>query len=181
MSLIRLFTLLALALIQSACGSTSESVTALDQRVRELQDEKEIREVVIRYGEYLDARDYEGYASLFAEDGVWTGGFGSFRGQAAIQKMLEENLGKPEEGFINKTNFHLVTTVMVEVHGDTAEAHSRYMFYIASPDNQPVAALAGRYVDEFVRKNSRWKIQTRTAYGVIPYDDGNDPNRPAGL
>src|SRR5690606_10281680 len=118
------------------------------------------------------ARDYAGYASLFASDGVWTGGFGSATGPAAIQAMLEKNLGKPEAGFINKSNFHLVTTEVVDVDGDTATARSRYMFYTASPDNRPVTAMAGRYVDHFVRENGAWKIKTRTSHGVIPWRDG---------
>lgn len=184
MKFIRLPALLAATLVLSACASSDESRTALEQRVQQLEDEKAIREVIIRYGEYLDARDYAAYASLFASDGVWTGGFGSATGPAAIQEMLEKNLGKPEEGFINKSNFHLNTTVVVDVQGDTAKARSRYLFFTASPDNRPVVALAGRYVDEFVRENGEWKIKKRTTHGVIPYRDGNDPNpppRPAAL
>lgn len=175
---IRLTALLGASLILSACASSNDSTVALQQRVQQLEDEKAIREVIVRYGEYLDARDYAGYASLFASDGVWTGGFGSATGPAAIQEMLEKNLGKPEEGFINKTNFHLMTTAVVEVHGDTAKARSRYLFFTASPDNRPVVALAGRYLDDFVRENGQWKIKRRTTHGVIPYRDGNDPNRP---
>ena len=159
------------------CGglrfSRTLSGAALEKRVQQLQDEHAIREVVVRYGEYLDARDYAAYASLFARDGVWTGGFGSATGPAAIQKMLEENLGKPEQGFINKANFHLMTTVVVDVDGDTARARSRYTFFTASADNRPTVALAGRYVDQFVRENGTWKIKSRTTYGVIPYRDGN--------
>jgi uncharacterized protein (TIGR02246 family) len=178
MTFIRLPAMLAVALVASACAPHEEPRTALEQRVRQLEDEKAIREVVIRYGEYLDARDYAAYASLFASDGVWTGGFGSATGPAAIQAMLEKNLGKPEEGFINKTNFHLNTTVVVAVDGDTAKVRSRYLFFTASPENRPAAALAGRYVDDFVRESGTWKIKSRTSHGVIPYRDGNDPNRP---
>lgn len=181
MTFTRLPAMLIVAVSLAACApkqETAESRTALEQRLQKLEDEKEIREVVIRYGEYLDARDYASYASLFASDGVWTGGFGSATGPAAIQEMLEKNLGKPEEGFVNKSNFHLVTTVVVDVDGDTAKVRSRYMFFTASPDNRPAAALAGRYVDEFVRENGSWKIKSRTTHGVIPYRDGNDPNRP---
>jgi len=87
-------------------------------------------------------------------------------------------LGKLEPGFINKSNFHLMTTVVVNVDGDTAKVRSRYTFFTASPDNRPTPALAGRYVDEFVRENGEWKIKKRTTHGVIPYRDGNDPNRP---
>jgi uncharacterized protein (TIGR02246 family) len=175
----RMFTMLAMALVLVACGSSGDPrVAALEKRVQELQDEKAIREVIVRYGEYLDARDYAGYASLFASDGVWTGGFGSATGPAAIREMLEKNLGKPEQGFVNKTSFHLMTTVLVDVDGDTAKARSRYTFFTASTENRPTVALAGRYVDEFVRENGTWKIKKRTTHGVIPFRDGNDPNRP---
>jgi uncharacterized protein (TIGR02246 family) len=178
-TLIRMWAMLPVALVLLSCTPSEEPrVSALEKRVQQLQDEKAIREVVIRYGEYLDARDYAAYASLFASDGVWTGGFGSFTGPAAIQQMLEKNLGKPPAGFINKANFHLMTTVVVDVDGDTAKARSRYTFFTASPENRPTAALAGRYVDEFVREKGTWKIKRRTTYGVIPYRDENDPNRP---
>lgn len=179
MILARLSATLAVTLVLLACTPTEDSrMAALEKRVQQLQDEKAIREVVIRYGEYLDARDYAAYASLFASDGVWTGGFGSATGPAAIQEMLEKNLGKPERGFVNKSNFHLMTTVVVDVDGNTAKARSRYTFFTASPENRPTVALAGRYVDEFVRENGTWKIKKRTTHGVIPYRDGNDPNRP---
>lgn len=171
---------ITLALMTPATAIAQPSAdSALIQRVQVLEDREEIRRAIIAYGEYLDARDYAGYASLFASDGVWAGGFGSATGPAAIQKMLEANLGKPEPGFINKSSFHLVTTEVVDVDGDTATARSRYIFYTTSTDNRPATALAGRYVDHFVRENGVWKIKTRTSHGVIPWRDGNDPNRPS--
>jgi uncharacterized protein (TIGR02246 family) len=165
----------ALMCLTACAPSNQSSVDALARRVQRLEDEKAIREVEIRYGEALDARDYATYASLFASDGVWTGGFGSFTGPAAIQEMLEKNLGKPDPGFVNKSSFHLITTVVVDVDGDKAKARSRYQFFTASPDNRPVHALAGRYEDEFVRENGAWKIRRRITHGVIPWRDGNAP------
>ncbi len=165
----------AMAFPAWAAHAEDQQELTLEQRVDQLESEKQIREVIIEYGEYLDARDYAGYASLFASDGTWTGGFGNATGPAAIQKMLEDNLGIPEEGFVNKDNFHLDTTVIVDVHGDTAEARSRYMFYTRTEDNRPRPLLAGRYFDEFVRENGEWKIKTRKSHGVIPYRDGNAP------
>jgi ketosteroid isomerase-like protein len=149
--------------------------SSLEQRVDQLESEKQIREAIIEYGEYLDARDYARYASLFAKDGVWKGGFGTFTGPAAIQRMLEDNMGKPPPGYINKDNFHLDTTVVVDVHGDTATARSRYMFFTRTPDNRPQPMLAGRYFDHFVRENGVWKIKLRTTSDVIPTRDGNAP------
>jgi ketosteroid isomerase-like protein len=179
MRVIYLPALLTIALVLSACAPAQDpNSVALAKRVQQLEDEQAIREITIRYGEYLDARDYAGYASLFASNGVWTGGFGSATGPAGIQEMLEKNLGKSEVGYINKSNFHLMTTAVVHVEGDTATARSRYMVFAASPDERPAPSLAGRYVDHFVRENGQWKIKDRTTHGVIPYRDGNDPNRP---
>lgn len=170
---------LLLPWLLAGCGTGAE-VNALQQRVQQLEDQEQIRQVLIAYGEYLDARDYSGYASLFARDGVWTGGFGSATGPAAIQAMLEQNLGRAEPGFINKSNFHLMTTMDVAVEGDVATAKSRYTFYTANADGRPVASLAGRYEDEFVREDGQWKIQRRTTHGVLPWRDGNAPPPAAG-
>ncbi|MEY2853198.1 MAG: hypothetical protein RL030_330 [Pseudomonadota bacterium] len=167
--------LLFLLTLCVGCASTRPDFDVLQHRVQQLEDQEQIRQVLIAYGEYLDARNYAGYAALFAHDGVWTGGFGSATGPAAIQALLEKNLGKAEPGFVNKSSFHLMTTEVVQVTGDTATARSRYLFYTATPDNKPGTALAGRYVDEFVREDGKWKIQRRTTHGVIPWRDGNVP------
>lgn len=170
------FLTIALAGMLSACsaGNAAEDDN-LQSRVQALEDEKEIREVLVKYGEYLDARDYRAYAQLFAQGGVWSGGFGSFTGPAAIEAMLEKNMGTHEEGFVNKDNFHLNTTMVVHVEGDSAKARSRYLFITRSPDERPVVALAGRYEDELVREAGEWKIRTRRSHGVIPHRDGNAP------
>lgn len=169
--------LLLLPALLAGCGAASNDagVRALAQRVQQLEDQDQIRQVLIDYGKFLDARDYAGYAALFARDGVWTGGFGSATGPADIQAMLEKNLGKSAPGFINKTSFHLMTTMEVQVSGDAATAHSRYLFFTATKDNKPGPALAGRYVDEFVREDGKWKIKHRTTHGVIPWRDGDAP------
>lgn len=163
---------LAIALLS---GCPAPDMNQLEQRVRQLEDQEEIRQVLVRYGEYLDARDYAAYASLFASDGNWTGGFGTATGPAEIEALLEENLGRVEPGFVNKSNFHLMTTMVVHVNGDTATANSRYTFFTANAESRPNVLLAGRYVDALVRENGAWKIKRRTTHGVIPFRDGNTP------
>lgn len=147
----------------------------LEQRVQRMEDESAIRRILIEYGAFLDAKDYAAYAGLFAHDGVWIGGFGSFTGPAAIRQMLEANLGAPEPGFVNKSNFHMLTNPLIEIDGDRAHVTSKYLFWTRSPDNSPTPLLAGRYVDEFLRQDGQWKIARRTTYGAIPYRDPADP------
>ena len=174
---------LAATLLAAGCGVAGEDragedggagndTAELAARVQALEDERAIREVLVRYGETLDARDYAGYADLFAQDGVWTGGFGSATGPAEIEAMLRDNLGEAEPGFVNRDSFHQMTTMVVDVEGDEATARSRYMFYTAD-DNRPVPVLAGRYEDELVREDGAWKIARRTTHGVIPWRDGS--------
>ena len=131
----------------------------LEQRVQRMEDESTIRRMLIEYGAFLDAKDYHSYASLFAEDGVWQGGFGTFTGPTAIEAMLAANLGAPEPGFVNKANFHMLTNPLITLDGDRAHVESKYLFWTASPDHRPTPALAGRYVDEFVRVGGAWRCR----------------------
>jgi uncharacterized protein (TIGR02246 family) len=88
--------------------------------------------------------------------------------------MLVDNLGLPEPGWINKSNFHLLSNAIIAIDGDKAHVTSKYLFVTKSDDNRPAPLLAGRYVDEFVRENGAWKIARRTTYGAIPYRDPNE-------
>jgi ketosteroid isomerase-like protein len=154
---------------------------SLEQRVQRMGDESAIRAMLIEYGAYLDAKDYAAYAGLFAANGVWNGGFGSFTGPAAIQKMLEDNLGPAQPGYVNKQSFHMLTNPIIRIDGDKAHVTSKYLFWTRSADMKPTPMLAGRYTDEFVREKGQWRIAKRTTYGVIPFRDPDHPetNDPA--
>jgi ketosteroid isomerase-like protein len=167
--------LAALLLAAPGVAAAKEARPSLEQRVQRMEDESAIRKVLIEYGAFLDAKDYHAYAGLFAKDGVWQGGFGTFTGPAAIEKMLVDNLGAPEPGFVNKSNFHLLTNPIIEIAGDTAHVTSKYIFWARSADDKPTPLLAGRYVDDFVRENGEWKIARRTTWGAIPFRDPNAP------
>lgn len=164
-----------LAAALMALPSAAFGQGTLEQRVERMEAESDIRRILVEYGTYLDARDYAAYAGLFATNGEWVGGFGKFQGPEAIRKMLEDSMGKPEPGFVNKANFHMLTNPLIEIDGDRARVTSKYLFWSRSPDDRPTPLLAGRYEDEFVRENGQWKIARRAAWGEIPYSDPNAP------
>ena len=139
----------------------------LEDRVRALEDEREIRDLIIRYAQRLDLRDHKGYAALFARDGRWSGRMGDATGPEAIEAMLVEGLGPTPDNFRNTMNFHLMTNLLIEVDGDTAKAESR-LVYFARKDKKPVPMLAGRYEDELVREDGRWRFKYRRVIGEIP-------------
>lgn len=170
---------LALLLAAPNLAVAKDARPSLEQRVQRMEDESAIRRILIEYGADLDAKDYHAYAGLFAHDGVWQGGFGTFTGPAAIEKMLVDNLGAPEPGFVNKANFHMLTNPIIAIDGDRAHVTSKYLFWTAT-DGKPTPLLAGRYVDDFVRENGQWKIAKRATWGAIPYRDPNAPRVAGG-
>ncbi len=178
MNALRMVLMLVL-LVSAGAAAAAPRPSSIEARLQRVEDQLAIQAVLIEYGKFLDAKDYAAYASLFARDGVWTGGFGSFTGPAAIRKMLEDNLGKAAPGYINKSSYHLMSSPLISVTGDAATAESRYLFFTASPENKPIPTLAGRYVDRFVREDGAWKIKRRVTWGVIPWRDGEAPPPPA--
>ena len=56
------------------------TIEALAAKVKQLEDTKEITDVLIAYGTALDSRYFTAYSSLFAKDGSWSGGMGSVSG-----------------------------------------------------------------------------------------------------
>ena len=71
-----------------AAAIAAPKAPTLAQRVQRMEDESTIRRMLVQYGAYLDARDFAGYSGLFAAQGEWVGGFGAFKGPAAIQKTM---------------------------------------------------------------------------------------------
>ena len=87
---------------------------------------------------------------------------------APVEAMLVKSFGPTPEGFKNTNNFHLMTNMLIEVDGDRATARSRITYFERSPENRPVAMLAGRYEDELVREEGRWLFKHRQVIGEIP-------------
>jgi len=147
-----------------AQGPRAASDQSLSARIQRLEDVEEIRTVLLNYGRYLDARDFAAYSHLFAKDGEWVGGFGTVRGPAAIQAFMQKNIPGPNKG----NTYHLLSNFVIDVHGDTATAWSRWAFVIPGADGKPVIAQGGHYDDTLVREDGHWKFQRRAAPADIP-------------
>src|SRR5688572_1950611 len=131
----------------------------LERRLQRLEDENEIRNLLLDYGRFLDGRDFKSYAALFARDGEWVGGFGSVTGPANIQAFMEKNMGT---GPNRRNDYHLLSNFVITVNGDSATAWSRWAFVVPGQSGAAIAQ-AGRYDDTLVRENGRWRFKKRTA------------------
>jgi uncharacterized protein (TIGR02246 family) len=147
---------LSLAAAQSPSRSGETAVAA---RLRALEDREEIRLLLLDYGRHLDSRDFAAYASLFAADGEWVGGFGSVKGRDNIRAFMEKNMGTAPN---RANNYHLLSNFVIHVEGDTATAWSRWAFVVPGASGATIAQ-AGRYDDTLVRENGRWRFRKRAA------------------
>jgi uncharacterized protein (TIGR02246 family) len=142
--------------IATTAAAQSPSVEA---RLRALEDKEQIAQVLIDYGRHLDSRDLAAYASLFAADGEWVGGFGTVKGRAEIKAFMEKSLGT---GPNRNNSYHIMSNFVITVKGDTATAWSRWTFITPGASGATIAQ-AGRYDDTFVRENGVWKFKKRVA------------------
>ena len=138
---------------------TAKGDDSVAARLQRFEDKEEIQNLLLDYGRSLDARDFATYSSLFAKDGEWVGGFGSVTGPANIKAFMEKNMGTQPN---TAKNYHLLSNFVITVNGDTATAWSRWAFVVPGERGAAISQ-AGRYDDELVRENGRWKFKKRVA------------------
>jgi uncharacterized protein (TIGR02246 family) len=143
------------------------------------EDRAAIQRLLVDYGRTLDARDFNGFAALFAEHGVYVAGApgaASLSGPeagAAMQRTFAENaLGFAEP------NYHLFFNETVAFDGpDSARATSQSLFMVPGEGGAPRAAMMAQYDDELVREGGRWKFARRTVRGLMPAPRANGSTR----
>ena len=161
----------ALGPVAAAPAPTQAEFAALQAQVRTLQDRDAIRQLLLEYGHMLDTHDLAGYANLFAPDGEWIGGFGRARGPKAILALMRKYVGTRAPDPHKVMGFHIMTNIIIHVHGDHATALSKLIFMYRSKDNKPVPVMGGHYDDTLVRLHGHWLFQRRVVMMDIPYQD----------
>jgi hypothetical protein len=166
----------AASAITAAVFAWSSTVLAqanrsVETRLKTIEDEKQIHDLLIEYGHDLDTREYVAYGKLFAKNGTWDGSLGLHKGPADITAMLAHpQNGRTPAPFDPKDirSFHLMTNFVIHVDGDRATARSKWTFFTKSADNKPVPNLSGDYDDTLIREGGQWKFLSRVALHEIP-------------
>ena len=153
---------------------SSDKTKQLEARVQDLEAECEIRNLIAAYLLRVDAKDFDGIAETFAEDGVMDFGglvgLGSYEGRKAIAKVFEDTEGVP--GFA----WHLAHTPYIEVHGDRAVGHWGWTVLGCYPGAEPLE-VGGVYDDEYVRTDEGWKIKKKVATAWYTMEFGKWDNQ----
>jgi len=170
------YTLLSALLVLVALSGLSLSAWAeelsLEQRLQRMEDEKEIRDLMSLYGQYLDAGNFAEYSKLFAKEGTWAGRTSNFepiKGPAAIQATMEKAFADRVYDPAHLGNLHLVTNIKIDVDGsDRATGYAKYTVMTRNEDNEPYVRHIGRYEDVYIREDGQWKFLSRLAKREMP-------------
>ena len=120
----------------------------------------EIIELLNRHQIYIDLKDAERYASVYAPDGRYESPFASAQGTAELVAMSR----KLEASGFTKNKRHFNGPMMIDIDGDGATALS-YWWVADYAEKQPAVFATGTYRDELRKINGQWKIARRVQEG----------------
>ena len=146
-------------------------MTALEERLRQLEDVEAIRTLDARYCRLLDDGDWPALVELFAPDGVFDG----LRRVAGHADLLSFFSGLADGGLT--AFWHHVSNLEIDVDGDRAGVTS-LLWQPCVVDGVPHVA-AGRYRDQLIRTGSGWcyrEKEVRFSYWA-PLSEGWDQHR----
>ena len=141
---------------------------------REAQDRIQIEKLMWQYTRALDTANPDAYAATYTPDGQFGSGTRAVKGSAALKKMIadfrQSNADAAAKGQKRPPMYHMETNSYLEfVDKDHARIEGYWLTVFAGQGTTvPVrVAAAGREVDDLVRVNGQWLIQSRD---VAPKD-----------
>jgi uncharacterized protein (TIGR02246 family) len=140
-------------------------MSTIEQRVAELADKDEIRELTARYCFAVADGDAETLVDLFCADGVFRLRDREYRGTEGLRKLYQgAAAGVSPKPFIQNH--------VIDVDGDTAEG--RCAVEIRMVQQGEAYTVAGHYADVYRRADGRWRFASRhfVPYHWVPLSQG---------
>jgi 8-oxo-dGTP pyrophosphatase MutT (NUDIX family) len=150
-------------------GDHRQMAKSLEQRIQELEDRDQIKELTARYCWHVARGEGKQVAELFTDDGALEVNDGSFkpvRGRAALDKFYASSVNQPELAIPFIQN-HIIEVSDDQAHG-TCAIEARF-----ARNGQSVTA-AGYYEDRYRREAGKWRFVERkiTFWHVVPLKQG---------
>ncbi len=150
--------------VRRAPRSTKET-TMTEAVLQELSDKQQITEVLYLRARAGDRRDHALALSCYHEGATETHeGFST----TAEDFLLNKSLYAPDQDAPTDTMMHLITNVLIDLHGDDAFVESYHLYLATGPADtgrtdtgQTDTMVGGRYLDTFARRDGRWAITHR--------------------
>lgn len=142
---------------------------SLEQRIQELEDRDQIKELTARYCWHVARGEGDAVAGLFTDDGALEVNDGSFRpvrGREALLKFYRSAVNQPEIAI------PFIQNHIIEVHGD--EARGTCGIEARFSRNGESVTAAGYYEDRYRREKNGWRFVERkiTFWHSVPLKQG---------
>lgn len=135
-----------------------DRIDELEARLRLLEDERDIRQLVSAYGPLVDAGAAHEVADLWTHDGVYDVDEVYLEGHEQLAAMV---LSKAHQSWIQAGCAHVVGPVHVSIDGDTAIAVGHSLM-VVQDDGRFVIRRATANHWALVRTPGGWRVSRRT-------------------
>ena len=144
----------ARAVMEQMGRPVETSNEAILERLRRLEDERDIERVFRRYHAFYDAADIDGLMSVYTEDAIQINARGTYKGHAELResyKWLVQN---------QKSIIHYGTNVVVELDDVDRDRGLLTAFWNAMNTgyNGVTTLSGGTYLNRMRRVDGQWKI-----------------------
>ncbi|MGV9545890.1 nuclear transport factor 2 family protein [Nocardia beijingensis] len=136
-----------------------DRLAALEARVRMLEDEREIRQLVAAYGPLVDDGAADEVAALWTEDGVYDVDSGPLSGRAELAAMVRSDA---HQGFIAGGCAHFLGPAHITVDGDNATA-ACHSLMVLHKSGRFVVERATAHHWSLTRTTEGWRALRRTS------------------
>jgi hypothetical protein len=141
---------------------TEERLAALERRLRLVEDQLAITQIVLAYGPRVDSGSAEAVAGLWTEDGSYEfqGDAPPLAGRAELAGMVRS---APHQAHLQRGCAHVLTAPHVRVEGDTAIAICYSLMHHYVPDTgifQVSRVSSNRW--DLARTPDGWRVVSRT-------------------
>ncbi|MHA3020674.1 nuclear transport factor 2 family protein [Mycobacterium sp. BMJ-28] len=140
--------------------------TEILDRLRRLEDERDVARVVASYGPSVDAGDADNAARLWALDGTYDVEGWRMTGRHGVHEMVSSH---GHQKLVTGGCCHFLGPAVVTIDGDTAVAVCESLVLVrrhdADPDDVDLYSVWRATANHFVldRVDGRWQITTRTS------------------
>lgn len=126
----------------------------------------EISDLIVAYCINFDDQNWQEFAQLWTDDASFAVEDHTFEGKQTVLDFLTTCL---PDGYVSK---HMISRPLIELASDglTARARTDVVWIAANFEN----AIVGRYNDEIVKQDGKWKFRSRRETPV-PYRAGPTP------
>ena len=141
-------------------------IKSLEARLTELEDERELRELLARYGYNADVRRDEAYVDLYTEDGVMNLGSGvrpgirRWEGRAGLTEFITDLTGHKHPDQYGKRMHVQGNNVVCHIKGDEAIVNSYSIVLLRKGDDVTLNS-AGNNEWAMRKVNGKWLIKER--------------------